>query len=136
MGVYSNTQIALDTKLNEISGSPSIAWPNTAFTVTQGTTYLEPYLLSVNQNLLTLANYKQYDGIYQIGISVPLEKGTATLNMWVDRINTLFESDRELLQGSDRVFIKNINRGPVMRDTSNRVEYYRTFVDINFTVYS
>ena len=136
MGVYANIQTALDTKLNEISGSPSIAWPNTTFTVSHGTLYLEPYLLSVNQTLLTLSNYQQYDGIYQIGISVPLEQGTATLNTWVDRVNTLFASDRELLASGDRILIKHINRGPVMRDTADRVEYYRTFVDINFTVYS
>ena len=54
MGVYTNIQAALDTELNTISGSPSIAWPNTAFTPTHGTLYLEPTLLPSPSRLETL----------------------------------------------------------------------------------
>ena len=136
MGVYTNIQAALDTKLNTIASSPSIAWPNTAFEITHGTTYLEPILVSIDSELHTLNGYKRYSGIYQVNISVPLEKGTSALNALVDEVSTLFSSDRELLSGGDRVLVQNISRGPAIRYTEDRVEFYRTNVDINFIVYS
>jgi hypothetical protein len=136
MSVYTNIQIALDTKLNTISGSPSIAWPNTEFTPTHGTLYLEPIILPIVSSLETLNDYQRYSGIYQINVSVPLEKGTATVNLWTDRIVDLFIGDRRLVSGADTVLIQNTDRGPTQRDTDNGVEYYRTNVDINFIVYT
>ena len=123
MSVYTNIQIALDTKLNTISGSPSIAWPNTEFTPTHGTLYLEPIILPIVSSLETLNDYQRYSGIYQINVSVPLEKGTATVNLWTDRIVDLFIGDRRLVSGADTVLIQNTDRGPTQRD-------------INFIVYT
>ena len=136
MSVYTNIQIALDTKLNTISGSPSIAWPNTEFTPTHGTLYLEPITLPIVSSLETLNDYQRYSGIYQINVSVPLEKGTATVNLWADRIIDLFIGDRRLVGGADTILIQNIDRGPTQRNTDDDVEYYRTNIDINFIVYT
>jgi len=136
MSVYTNLQIALDTQLNTITGSPAIAWPNTEFTPSHGTLYLEPMLLPITSNLETLNGYHRYEGIYQINVSVPLEKGTATLNLWLDRIHDLFLSEKRLSAGGDTVFIQAIERGPTQRDTDNGMEYYRSNVDINFIVYT
>lgn len=136
MSVYTNIQTALDTHLNTITGSPSIAWPNTEFTPTHGTLYLEPILLPIVSNLETLNDYQRYTGIYQINVSVPVEKGTATLNLWADRVVDLFISDRTLTGGADTILILNIDRGPTQRDTDDDIEYYRANVDINFTVYT
>ena len=136
MSVYTNLQVALETKLNTISGSPSIAWPNTEFTPTHGTLYLEPMLLPIAFNLETLNEDHRYTGIYQINVSVPVEKGTATLNLWLDRIHDLFLGEKRLTAGGDTVFIQNIERGPTQRDTDNDIEYYRSNVDISYIVLS
>tara|TARA_R110002167_G_scaffold357967_1_gene573720 strand:- start:1121 stop:1531 length:411 start_codon:yes stop_codon:yes gene_type:complete len=136
MSVYTNLQIALETKLNTITGSPSIAWPNTEFKPSHGTLYLEPMLLPILSTLETLNDYQRYEGIYQINVSVPVEKGTATLNLWLDRINDLFISDRRLTAGGDTVFIQAIERGPTQRDSENDIEYYRSNIDIAFIVYT
>lgn len=136
MSVYTNLQIALESKLNTISGSPSIAWPNTEFTPTHGTLYLEPMLLPITSNLETLNDYHRYAGIYQINVSVPVEKGTATLNLWLDRVHDLFLGEKRLTAGGDTVFIQSIERGPTQRDTDDEMEYYRSNVDINFIVYT
>lgn len=136
MGVYTNIQAALDTQLNTISGSPSIAWPNTAYTPTHGTLYLEPFLLPIPSNLETLNDERRYAGIYQVNVLVPLEKGTATLNLWLDRIHDLFPASTSLSSGGDTIYIQNIDRGPVVRDTDDEREYYRGSIDINFIVYS
>lgn len=136
MGIYTNAQAALDTELNTISGSPSIAWPNTAYTPTNGTLYLEPNLLPITSSLETLNDYHRYAGIYQVNVLVPLEKGTATLNLWLDRVHDLFPASTSLSSGGDTILIQNINRGPVVRDTDDEREFYRGSVDINFIVYS
>ena len=136
MGTYTNVQAALDTHLNTITGSPSIAWQNTSFVPTHGTLYLEPTLLALTSTLETLNDYHRYNGIYQINVLVPLEKGTATANLWVDRISDLFLSNKRLTADTDTIFIQNINRGSMLRDTDDGREYYRTNVDINFIVYS
>jgi len=136
MSVHTNLQIALETKLDTITGSPSIAWPNTEFTPTHGTLYLEPILLPVTSSMETLNDYQRYAGIYQINVSVPVEKGTATLNLWLDRINDLFLGEKRLTAGGDTVFIQAIERGPTQRDNDDDVEYYRSNVDINFIVYT
>ena len=136
MSVYTNIQIALDTQLNTITGSPSIAWPNTEFTPTHGTLYLEPILLPIVSELETLNDYQRFAGIYQINVSVPVEKGTSVLNLWIDRVHDLFISDRTLTGGADTIMIQNIQRGPTQRDTDDDVEYYRTNIDINFIVYT
>lgn len=136
MSVYTNIQVALDTQLNTISGSPSIAWPNTEFTPSHGTLYLEPILLPIVSNLETLNDYQRFAGIYQINVSVPVEKGTSVLNLWIDRVHDLFISDRTLVAGGDTIMIQNIQRGPTQRDTDDDVEYYKTNIDINFVVYT
>ena len=135
MGVYTNIQAALDTKLNTITGSPSIAWPNTEFTPTHGTLFLEPNILPVPSTLATLNDYHRYGGIYQVNVYVPVEKGTATLNLWLDRVHDLFDKTT-LTSGGDSVLIQNIDKGPVLRDTDNDIEYYRGNIDINFITYT
>ena len=136
MSVYTNTQIALETKLNTITGSPSIAWPNTEFTPVHGTMYLEPLFLPMAMDLETLNGNHRYAGIYQINVSVPVEKGSITLNLWLDRINDLFLGEKSLTANGDTVFIQNIERGPTNRNEDDEVEYFRTSLDINFLVYT
>ena len=136
MSVYTNIQTALDTQLNTITGSPDIAWPNTEFTPSHGTLYLEPILLPIVGRLATLGDYQLFTGIYQVNVSVPVEKGTSVLNLWVDRVHDLFISNRTLTGGADTVMILNIDRGPTQRDTDDDVEYYKTNIDINYIVYT
>lgn len=136
MSVYTNIQTALDTRLNSITGSPSIAWPNTEFTPAHGTLYLEPFLLPVSNRLETLNDYHRYAGIYQINVSVPVEKGTATVNLWLDRIHDLFLGEKRLSAGGDTIFIQNIDRGPNVKSSLRGVEYFISVIDINFLVYT
>jgi len=135
MGTFVNIQAALDTKLNTITGSPSIAWPNTEYTPTHGTLFLAPNVLPISSSLETLNDYHRYAGIYQVTIYTPVEKGTATMNLWIDRVHDLFDK-QTLTSGGDSVLIQNIERGPVLRDTDNDIEYYRSDVDVYFIIYS
>lgn len=137
MSTLTNIQIALETHLNTITGSPSIAWPNTEFTPAHGTLFLEPILLPIVNNIENLSYGLIYEGIYQINIYTPVEKGTATLNLWSDRVTDLFISNRKLTGGADTINIQNINRGIVEKDTnSDSVEFYKTNIDISFIVYT
>ena len=137
MSTHTNIQIALETHLNTITGSPSIAWPNTEFTPEQGTVFLEPMLLPIVSSIEALNYNLTYQGIYQVNIYVPVEKGSATLNLWADRITDLFISDRTLTGGADTINIQAINRGVTDKDTtSDSVEFYRTSIGITFIVYT
>lgn len=136
MGVYTNVQAALDTQLNTIAGSPAIAWPNTNYTADAGTLFLRPHILPINSTLETLNDYHRYAGIYQVDINVPPEKGTATLNLWIDRVHDLFDQ-QTLTAGADTIFIQNITVGAKQQvDDEDDISFYRCNVDINFIVYS
>lgn len=136
MSVYTNIQRALDTQLNTITGSPAIAWPNTKYEPTHGTTYLQPMLLPIISELHTLNDYRRYSGLYQIDILVGVEDGTQELNLWADRVVDLFYSSLELSGGTDTIYIQNIDRGPTQKDIDDEREVYKTNVDINFIVYT
>lgn len=136
MSVYTNIQAALDVALADLEGSISIAWPNTDFTPTHGTSYLEPFLLPISSTLETLNDYHRYAGIYQVNVSVPVQKGTSVLNSWLDSVHNLFLGEKRLTANGDTVFIQNIDRGPTQRDAENGIEYYRANIDVNFLVYT
>lgn len=134
MSIFTNIQAALESKLNELSGSPSFAWPNVKFTPSESTTWIRPFILidpstptSLDRNL----SYT-YTGTMQVDIFTPLEKGTATANSWADAVIDLFHGEKELFNGGDRIFIQGISRRSSERDK----QWFRTIVEIEFFCYS
>ena len=60
------TQAALDTRLNALSGSTPIAWPNIKYDPTLGTMFLRPTFLPGKTTRLLINDTIQYNvGIYQ-----------------------------------------------------------------------
>lgn len=76
MSRFIDIQTAFDTKLDELSGLFTIAWPNTAYEPVIGETYLEPFILPAASARMTLAGKQENPGIYQINVYVEAEKGS------------------------------------------------------------
>ncbi len=131
MGVLTNIELALHTRLATLGSSPPVAWPNVAYTPTQNTTFIRPTLLPAQTRLETLAGQQVHSGIYQIDIYVPLEKGVSVLNTWLDAVETLFSSSKTLT-ATDRIFIQATGRGRTERQDA----WYTGFVEIQYICYS
>jgi uncharacterized protein DUF4128 len=131
MGVFTNIEAALHTRLATLGSSPPVAWPNTNYRPIENTTFIRPTVLPASTNLETLAGMEQHVGIYQVDVFVPLEKGVATLDSWLDAIQSLFKSNKTLT-ATDVVFVQAVSRSPAVRDEA----WYTGFVEINYICYS
>jgi Bacteriophage related domain of unknown function len=132
MGVFSNIQRGLDTKLATLSGLPAVAWPNVKYTPTLGTTFLRPTVLPSSSDLVTLTDHRVNPGIYQVDIFCEAEKGLNAALTLADNIKTLFETSRRITSGSDTIFIKNVSVGRAERQDA----WIRLFIEINYECYS
>jgi hypothetical protein len=132
MGILTNIELALHTRLATLSGSPSIEWPNTHFNPTENTLFLRPTILPSDTSLSTLAGVEEHKGIYQVDVFVPLEKGVSALHTLLDGIDSLFKGNKTLTAGGDTIFIQAVSRGRTERQES----WYVGFVEVNYLSYS
>ncbi len=131
MGVFTNIETALHTRLATLSGSPAVAWPNTHYVPTENTSFIRPTILPTNTNLECLSGSEIHKGIYQIDVFVPLEKGVSALNTLLDSIESLFKSNKTMT-ATDVVFVQSIARGRAQRQES----WYVSFLEVNYLCYS
>jgi hypothetical protein len=140
MSTHTNIQSALDSRLDALGLTIDINWPNTNYIPT-GESFIRVMLLPIINDLATINDKNRFEGIYQIDILTPLEKGTAELNSLVDTIREHFNSNKILTAGTDKIYIQQISRGQTVRDdaatsTKAGVAFYKTNLDINFFTYS
>lgn len=128
MGVFSNIQAALNTRLSTLVNSPPIQWSNTRYQTSENTAFIRPTILPNNTTLDTLAGTEYHIGIYQVDVFVPLEKGVNSLDTLLDNIQSLFKSNRTLVSEDVTVLIQSISRGPETRQEA----WYASFLEINY----
>lgn len=131
MGVFTNIEAALNTRLATLSGSPPVAWPNVHYQPSENTTFLRPTLLPAAAVLDTLAGIEEHKGIYQVDVFVPVEKGVNALNTLLDSIQNLFKANKTLT-ATDVVFVQAVSRSRGQRQES----WYVGFVEVNYICYS
>lgn len=133
MGVYSNIQIALDTKLASLSGSPSIAWENVAYRPTAGTSFLRPQHVSLDAERQTISDRTtKLTGTYHIDVFTEAEKGVGANNTLVDAIVSHFNGVETLTSSSTTLAITS-----VYRESKGLVnEWYMASVRINYFVFN
>lgn len=133
MGLFTDTQAALDQRLSTVSGLPSVAWENILFKPVKGTTFIRPVMLSAASTMETIeARLQSNPGIYQIDVFVDTEKGPAALNTLVDTIFDHFKAINTLTEGTTDVWLQAISRSPAIRDES----WFKGTILINYTVLS
>ena len=126
-----NIQNALNTQLATVSGLPAVAWPNTAYVPTNGTSYVRPTLLPARSDLYTLNNENRHQGIYQVDIFVAPEKGTATLWLLADAIRDNFNAVKSVVS-TDTVHIQEISMSQAQRVES----WWHCYVQINYICFN
>lgn len=127
MAIFTNIQIALDSRLNTLTDKPDIAWPNVKYRPSKGTAFLRPTLLPAASSRYTLNNGDMHQGIYQVDIFVPLDVGLATVLDYADDIRSHFR-DQTLTAGGDKIYINYVSLGNYERVDS----WFRVIVEINY----
>lgn len=140
MSYFYDAQIVFDRALNELheslpsSVSVDIAWESVAYTPTRGTPFLRPTLLFSPATNLNLAGLKQeMQGIYQIDLFYPSEKGPKELRKMMDRLLDHFKTSLKLSQGSLDFHILNVTGlNPGLKEDI----WYRGIIEVNFVVHN
>lgn len=128
MGIFTNIETALHTRLATLSASPPVAWPNVAYIPVEGTSFIRPSLLPSSTALECLSGAEEHKGIYQVDVFVPLEKGVSALNTLLDGIESIFSSNKTLTVSSTNIYIQAIARGKAQREES----WYSSFIEVNY----
>ncbi len=127
MGVLNDIQNALNTKLDSLSGLPTIYWQNTSKEPIQGTNFIRATLLPAAGRLLTLNNENEHIGIYQVDIFTKINNGTSQALLLADIIREGFLR-QSLITNTTIVHIQNISMSQAQRDES----WWHMFVEINY----
>jgi Bacteriophage related domain of unknown function len=92
MGAASEILRALETRLATIPGLPDIAWPNIAYEPSPTKLYLRPNNLPVKPLPIGLADADDIrrDGLFQVDVFAPKNKGSKTAMDMAEAVNTLF----------------------------------------------
>lgn len=127
MGLLSNIEIALGSRLNTLSGLPDVAWPNTYYKPSKGTTWIRPTLLSASGSSNTFGGKDRQLGVYQIDIFIPLDTGLKTMYDLADSIKDHF--DKQILtEGGNKIYIDVISFTNYERSES----WFMGSVEINY----
>jgi len=131
--VFTNIEKALQKRLNSITNHPKIAWENDVeYRPTLGTRYWRPTNLPTRGELTTTGMLQKHQGIYQIDIFVPPQKGLAELMTDLDSIYTAYNTVISLYEEDTRVDILNCGRGRVQREDN----WCRGYIEIYYMCYS
>lgn len=132
MSVFSNIQIALDSRLDAGSFGLSIAYENIDYTPVESTSFIRPTTLYGSAEVADVARLEKFSGIYQIDVFVEVEKGPGALNTLLDSIRDHFKSNLSLTAGSDTIMIRSIGRTSASRDRA----WYQGSVEVAFDCYT
>ena len=95
--------LLLESKLNELSNKPDIAWPNFEYTPNVKTSYFQPYVItglpqkignSDSDKFLTIS-------LFQIDIYTPKGKGAKTSTDYINALATHFPVGLELFTATN-----------------------------------
>src|SRR5688500_2679958 len=130
--IFSDMEIALQTKLNNIPSHPYIQWENDqVYRPAKGVRYWRPNNLPLRGELAGTQGLQKHQGIYQVDIFADAEKGLNVLMNDLDSLMTAFNTTESLYQNNTRVDILNIGRGKVVIDQS----WCRTYLEIYYMCY-
>lgn len=107
--IYANISAALDKNLNDMVGSPPVAWEGRKFTPENGTLYLRP--TNIQGDTVAVTNGQdETNGLYQIDIFAPADNGKYELLLMADKLADQFKQDKELIYSTAKVRVLNVSR--------------------------
>lgn len=132
MGIFSNIENALNTRLATVPALPTVQWPNTKYQPIENTSFIRPSVLPASTNLETLNGGEAFGGIYQVDVFAPSEKGVNNINKILDDIADTFRSNKSLVVDTTTVYIQAISKGIAEREEA----WFHSFIQINFICHS
>jgi hypothetical protein len=107
MSRFLEAQVALDKRLNAMTGVPPIARENSEYTPTEGVLYVRPTNLPAGSAPIGMANSDSIRtvGIYQIDVFAPLGNGPGPALTVADAIAEHFSRGVRLVNGDSTVIL-------------------------------
>lgn len=132
--IYDNIRAALETKLNSVSGIPSIGWENLQFSPTTGQPYVKPRLLPTRREPAVRGINPQmyYQGVFRVECYVPEGNGPAAGDDLADKIIEAFEAATDVNYSGTIVSIRYAEREAAEIDGP----FYMIPVNIGWYIYS
>ena len=107
---FSEIQIALDSRLNQMPTQIAIAWENTQFTPVKDQPWARPTVMNGPSSTVNITNGNILrPGIYQVDLFYPSGKGTKDLMNKLDELFTLFKDSPYLTVGETTVIVRSIS---------------------------
>jgi len=132
--IYDSIRAALETKLSDVSGVPSIGWENLQFSPTTGQAYVKPRLLPTRREpaVRGLNPQMYYQGIFRVECYVPEGNGPAAGDDLADKIIDAFEAATDVSYSGTIVSIRYAERESADIDGP----FYMIPVNIGWYIYS
>ena len=132
--IYDNIRAALETKLNNVSGVPSIGWENLQFSPTTGQSYVIPRLLPTRREPAVMGPNPQmyYQGVFRVICYVPEGNGPSAGDDLADKIIEAFEAATDVTYNSTIVSIRYAERESADIDGP----FYMIPVNIGWFIYA
>lgn len=107
MSRFLEAQVALDKRLNAMTGLPPIARENVQYKPTEGTLYIRPTNLPAGSAAVGIANTDSIRtvGIYQIDVFAPMGEGIGPALVVADAIAEHFSRGARLVNGDSTVVL-------------------------------
>src|SRR6056300_709089 len=111
--IHNDIRAALETKLSNVSGLPSIAYENVSFSPTTGQSYIQcRYVPTLRRPAVRGLNPQQrYQGVFTVLVYVPEGNGPATADDLANKVIEDFEAttDISFTNSSDETIIVSID---------------------------
>lgn len=113
MPILDDIRATMDTALEAANGLPDIAFENAPFEQNAGTAHLRTALFLTSRRPATRGPNPQhrYQGIYQVTVAVPTERGTGDAFDYADLILTEFDGSTDVVGANVTVSIEYAELG-------------------------
>ena len=136
---YDKILAALETTLTTVENVPDIAFETVDYDPSVGTPYIKTLFLPADRRPRSLGIdidnkpfFQRYEGIFQLLLHYPSDKGQHATNTMVNAIIDKFEATTDLEFGGVYVTIKQVERMKGMTESP----WFKTPVNIHWYSYS
>lgn len=137
--IYKDIRAALESRLEDTSGIPVIAWENVPYNPTTGTPFIKPMFQPVlrEQAAMTTNPSHRYQGLFTILCHYPEGTGPGTSQGTVDTLVNRFNSTVDIsYTNTDLETIVVSIRGVQQEGSYTRSPWYITPVTVSWFIYA
>lgn len=133
MPIYDDIREALDSKLNGLSGLPSIFFENAPSESSTPTAYLSTRLFFTSRRPAVRGPNPQhrYEGIYRIIVCVPSRSGTGLALRYAETLTTAFDGSTDIVGATKTVSVDFTE----LASSFEQDPYWCLPVDVNWYIY-